>query len=670
MSSKEKTVTGQSAIEYLTTYGWAVVLLFAVLAILFWIGFVNPRTPVTPTCIFSGTMDCRYYAINTSGTLALEVGQSSGHPITVTAVRCTQESEPNITSEDELPRPVTIPIGGEALVTSGNQTCFNVENGEVVPASGYPGDVYRGKLFIAFQEADTGLRHVAIADVILKYEGVVLPTITPTASPTPSATPTPTPTETPTPTPTPSPTPLEYWITVPGNPTYGTSDFLVMKFEAKNDAGIAKAYAVGTPWTDVSVEQARTACAAAGAHLMTKEEAQTINRNVQNQSGNWMSGAIGTGCMYGGHVQCLNGSACASPLPGSENDAQGWWNGTADARNTSIQNCPFSAGSGSSWGNETRRTLALSNGQIIWDWSGNAEEWLNDTCLAGNGEGHWGDYGLVEWSDPHMTNYERDTMGPPNSAWNSSQGCGKYLGCAANGRAFRRDSYWAGGSVGGEFALNLYQTTTSTSPTTGFRCAKSLAAPTPTPTPTPTPSPTPNGWIYGFLNQTDGSPIEGALLNATNASGTPTNSTNASGLYAIYGIAPGTYLLNASLENFESAASNVTVSAGAGTEANFTLAAIPDVGSLEGQVTDASGNAVSGASVQAALGGNISSNTTDGSGNYVIYGLAPGTYSMNASKNSSYLSPIGEALVEQGAATELNLTMGCGAGGAGRRNRA
>src|SRR5665647_1062811 len=48
------------------------------------------------------------------------------------------------------------------------------------------------------------------------------------------------------------------FIVVPGSSTYGTSDFCVMKYEAKNVSGVATSRASGTPWVSISQTNAIT----------------------------------------------------------------------------------------------------------------------------------------------------------------------------------------------------------------------------------------------------------------------------------------------------------------------------------------------------------------------------------------------------------------------------
>ena len=54
------------------------------------------------------------------------------------------------------------------------------------------------------------------------------------------------------------------WILVPGNPEYGTNDFCLMKYEAKNNSGVPASTAAGTPWVSIDQQDAKTECASLG----------------------------------------------------------------------------------------------------------------------------------------------------------------------------------------------------------------------------------------------------------------------------------------------------------------------------------------------------------------------------------------------------------------------
>jgi len=161
---------GQSAIEYLTTHGWAILILLVVIASLFWLGVVNPKSVLHSSFLLPADMSCRAYILNTTGHVAVDIGQATGHPINVTKFRCTQERDP---VPDTISTPVYISNGDHAFITDGTQQCYTLAGAN---ATGTTGSQYKGKIYIAYTELDTGFEHTVVGDVSLKYEDVAVPT--------------------------------------------------------------------------------------------------------------------------------------------------------------------------------------------------------------------------------------------------------------------------------------------------------------------------------------------------------------------------------------------------------------------------------------------------------------------------------------------------------------
>ena len=144
---------------------------------LFLLGFTNPRTGLSESCIFPAQIGCRAYAMNTSGNLALDIGQDTGHDITIFAIKCTQQPNPSL---DAVAFTITIANGDHALITTSAVRCYKLdEAGEPVVAAGAAGSVYKGKVYIQYNERDSGFMHVVVGDVTLKYGDVVLPEAAP-----------------------------------------------------------------------------------------------------------------------------------------------------------------------------------------------------------------------------------------------------------------------------------------------------------------------------------------------------------------------------------------------------------------------------------------------------------------------------------------------------------
>jgi len=308
----------------------------------------------------------------------------------------------------------------------------------------------------------------------------------------------------------------EGFVHVPGDPLYGTSDFCIMKYDAKCDAdgdGVGDtadgAYAscntgydtwgnilsgcrciedkggevVSTPQgapiariaqnTGGSGVDARTYCQSQGWHLVTNNEWMTMARNLERLGSNWC-GLNGTGCgmspgssgayLVAGHNDNGGETGTGKALQASSNDSQGCYLTTTDGSN----NC---GGTGSQ-----RRTHRLSNGEVVWDLAGNLWQWTDDVVRGPNkpvgGGASW-----VDW--PSVTDYgtlSYDVLKPSDSSWDLNKRVGRYYQGASTDvdYAFLRGAIWDYGSNAGVFTLDLFVAPVySGISSVGFRCALS-----------------------------------------------------------------------------------------------------------------------------------------------------------------------------------------------------
>ena len=280
------------------------------------------------------------------------------------------------------------------------------------------------------------------------------------------------------------------WIKVPGNSTYGTSDFYVMQYEAKyaidgrtgsdapddcknnvlydtwqwGKAGTCSTYVpawynqnvvsspLGSPMAYISHTQAKAICTALGAHLITNQEWMTIARNVEQQSSNWTSGVVGTGYLFNGN--------------------SGWTAAGYDGPNPD-----------KGIGRNQRSILTLSNGSQIYDFSANVWEHVqkdsNDTLLNVQpntvaNDGVWKGSQFTAITGYGDLSY--DEIRPLNNTYDTGKGVGllyHYDGGSANpNRVLLRGGGWYSASNAGSFALNLGWSAGGAGYNVGFRCAR------------------------------------------------------------------------------------------------------------------------------------------------------------------------------------------------------
>jgi len=261
------------------------------------------------------------------------------------------------------------------------------------------------------------------------------------------------------------------FIVVPGSLTYGTSDFCVMKYEAKMaSATVPISQASGFPWVSISqvdaIAYSQNVSGCISCHLISEDEWLTIAQNLLNVASNWSMGIVGSGYIYSGH----DDNVPANSLEASLDDNDGYF------------------GTGDVFPSNQKRTLTLSNGEIIWDLPGNIYEWTSGTIAVDKQPGKIDDtlYYWREWNDSllvfgSLPNSTLPWYGvPAYKNWTSVNGVGeiysKYNAAVAGPHGFLRGGRWntAAGvnpKASGVMSLALDRLTTYVNAGMGFRVA-------------------------------------------------------------------------------------------------------------------------------------------------------------------------------------------------------
>ncbi|MFW0779053.1 carboxypeptidase regulatory-like domain-containing protein [Rossellomorea marisflavi] len=168
--------------------------------------------------------------------------------------------------------------------------------------------------------------------------------------------------------------------------------------------------------------------------------------------------------------------------------------------------------------------------------------------------------------------------------------------------------------------------------------------------------------ITGTITTTGGVPLPTSFVQVLNSIGILVASgfSDANGVYTVGNLPAGSYTVVGNAVNFGQASQGVTLTAGQILpDVNLTLLA--DTGGLTGQVTDAfTGTLLSGATVvisDATTQLPVITTTTSLFGNFLVSGLAPGTYIVTASLTGYASRQVGAIVVsDQNGIVHLFLT--------------
>ncbi len=81
----------QSAMEYLMSYGWAILIIAVVIAVMFELGLFN-GPPIANACIGSVGFSCQDAIFTNGGYLHFQLGQATGHTIYINGIACSQNT--------------------------------------------------------------------------------------------------------------------------------------------------------------------------------------------------------------------------------------------------------------------------------------------------------------------------------------------------------------------------------------------------------------------------------------------------------------------------------------------------------------------------------------------------------------------------------------------------
>ena len=251
------------------------------------------------------------------------------------------------------------------------------------------------------------------------------------------------------------------FVAVDGNTTFGTSNFCIMKFEAKSNSGTPISTASGLPWNTISAVNSQAKCETmseggfSGTFTLTSNaEWMTMAWDIEDNPANWSSGIVGTGHIPRGHSDDVPNALL------SVTDESDHYNGTSN----SSADAP-----GSGW--EQRRTHILKNGNVIWDLAGNLWEWVDwDGDDVGFTDGPKDESSTVEMElsvDPTGSLLPIDYK-PRDDTYGAANSFGRWNG--GNGGASIRGDDYSDSDYSGIYRVNLYFSRTATNALIGFRC--------------------------------------------------------------------------------------------------------------------------------------------------------------------------------------------------------
>jgi len=149
----------QTALEYLITYGWVILIITIALAALLALGVFNPSSIVSDTCTFPADFSCSSTTLSSNGLLSASIVQNTHSPINITGIAC--DASQSTTHMQSISPAAYLGLGGNYSTTV---QCYTSTSA----FSGPTGSVYHGYIIINYTDLSTSFHYTSVGTAMLK----------------------------------------------------------------------------------------------------------------------------------------------------------------------------------------------------------------------------------------------------------------------------------------------------------------------------------------------------------------------------------------------------------------------------------------------------------------------------------------------------------------------
>lgn len=155
---------GQAAMEFLMTYGWAILVVLVVIGALAYFGVLNPQSFLPKKCQFSTGLVCADHVLYETKGLKISINNGLGNDIKVKSV--------SFTSDNSIVN-CAYTGGPDDLLAAGNSKAFtlvDVDASKKCDASSFKGGRIKGKLNLGYLDLQTQFEHQQAGTLLTDVE--------------------------------------------------------------------------------------------------------------------------------------------------------------------------------------------------------------------------------------------------------------------------------------------------------------------------------------------------------------------------------------------------------------------------------------------------------------------------------------------------------------------
>jgi hypothetical protein len=150
----------QAAMEFLMTYGWAILVVLAAIAALAYFGVLSPDRFLPEKCTLPSGVACLDFTYDTTNGITVVIQNSAGFDmqnviVSINGTNCQDEEATDYGTGNNA----TLTDGEQAEMHISSGTCNQLFSGK-----------FKGELRIKYDNAQTGLTHTKVGELIMKID--------------------------------------------------------------------------------------------------------------------------------------------------------------------------------------------------------------------------------------------------------------------------------------------------------------------------------------------------------------------------------------------------------------------------------------------------------------------------------------------------------------------
>lgn len=146
---------GQAAMEFLMTYGWAILVVLAAVGALAYFGVLSPSRFIPEKCYLPGGLACTDFTANADGNISIVLQNGAGFDMKDMSVTMGPD-------DDTAYNGTATSIIDIINLSNGNLAVW------VGPKVGTPGSKFTGEFQVTYTNDQTGLEHTKTGDLVIK----------------------------------------------------------------------------------------------------------------------------------------------------------------------------------------------------------------------------------------------------------------------------------------------------------------------------------------------------------------------------------------------------------------------------------------------------------------------------------------------------------------------